>query len=358
MRAEFYQKIKERDMLEEHLTATVLSGTAAGEKILVSGSEQRPVYAEGSFWPKHLQELKGLNGTGRCQIDGCEVFYEQLSGRKKMVICGAGHVGLALTRQARQLGFHVTVIDDRPLPAGQAGEAGADRTVCDDFCQALDGIRGDRNTWFVIMTRGHRSDAECLQKILPKPWAYLGMMGSRRKTAVIREQLREQGYPDDITDRIHMPIGLDIGAETPEEIAVSILAEIIQICRGTKAHPRSSGTGGGYPDDILECLTQTDTGTRWVLGTIVGKRGSSPRKEGTKMLIGANGQTIGTIGGGCGEAEVIRNARAMMRHPEKGCRVITIDNTEINGEKNSMACGGVEEVLLETIGGAFEQQPR
>lgn len=350
MGAEFYQKIKERDMLEEYLTATVLTGTAAGEKILVSGSRQRPVYAEGPFWKMHRGELSGLTGTGRCQIDGCEVFYEQLTGRKKLVICGAGHVGLALTRQAKQLGFHVTVIDDRPLPAGQAGEAGADRTVCDDFCRALDGISGDRNTWFVIMTRGHRSDEDCLQKILPKNCAYLGMMGSRRKTAAIREQLRRQGYPDSVMDRIHMPIGLDIGAETPEEIAVSILAEMIQICRGTKAHPRHRGTDGGYSDDMLECLTRADAGNRWVLCTIVRKRGSSPRREGTKMLIGAEGQLIGTIGGGCGEAEVIRNARGLLRHPEMRCRIITIDNTEINGETNSMACGGVEDILLENIG--------
>ena len=268
------------------------------------------------------------------------MFCDCLGDKKKLVICGAGHVGVALLRMALLLGFDVTVLEDRPYFADGARRAGAKRVICDSFEQGLDAVDSDEDTYFVIMSRGHRYDMVCLEKIVKKTYAYLGMMGSKGRSALVRKNLLEQGVPAEQVEALHAPIGLTIHAETPEEIAVSILGEIISIKNQEKKTC-------GFSEEQMEILQdETDTRAK-VLCTIVARRGSAPRSVGTKMLVLEDGTVSGTIGGGCVEAGVKEKARWLMRDKEKRQELISVSMTACDAEEEGMVCGGVIEVLLE-----------
>lgn len=159
----------------------------------------------------------------------------------EMVICGGGHVGQAVAKAARLLDFRVTVIDDRPEFASRDKFPDPAVTlIAADFIDALRSLRLTPATHLVIVTRGHRHDEICLREVIDRPVRYLGMIGSRRRTTTIREHLRRQGVDPAHLRRVHAPIGLDIGALTPEEIALAILAEIVLVRRGGSGAPKSA----------------------------------------------------------------------------------------------------------------------
>ena len=161
--------------------------------------------------------------------------------QSEIIVCGGGHVGHALARAARFLDFAVTVIDDRPEFASR--ERFPDeriRLLTGDFVAALRSLAIHRASHVVIVTRGHRHDEICLQEVVEKPARYIGMIGSRRRTTTIREHLRREGVSPEFLHRVHAPIGLDIGAQTPEEIALAILAEIVLVRRGGTGRPKSA----------------------------------------------------------------------------------------------------------------------
>ena len=234
------------------------------------------------------------------------------------------------------------MIEDRPKFADHARAAGADQVLCEPFADGLSKIRGDSDSWFIIVTRGHRYDTECLEAILQKPYAYVGMMGSRRRVAIVKDQLVAKGVCREALDGVHTPIGLKIGAETPEEIAVSVMAEIIQVKNAGSAK-------GGYSPELLDAVLDPDDSREKVLATIISRKGSAPRSVGTKMLIRADGTTVDTIGGGCIESEVIQKALLMMRTEDEGFRLCTVDMTADAAEDEGMVCGGVVEVMLEKV---------
>lgn len=172
---------------------------------------------------------------------GYRLLFEISRPPLEMVICGGGHVGQAVARAARLLDFRITVIDDRPEFASR--EKFPDPAVtllAEDFITALRGLRLTPATHLVIVTRGHKHDEICLREVIAKPIRYLGMIGSRRRTTTIREHLRRQGVDPAHLRRVHAPIGLDIGALTPEEIALAILAEIVLVRRGGTGLPKSA----------------------------------------------------------------------------------------------------------------------
>ena len=195
----------------------------------------------------------------------------------------------------------------------------------------MDGIEGDLSTAFVIMTREHVHDVECLRKILDKPFAYAGMMGSRSRTEQIRDQLREEGYDPQRADAVHMPIGLPIGSRTPEEIAVSVAAELIR-------DMNAADPGEIFPPGMAEELAGHPQG---VLTMIVEKNGEAPRRPGTKMLVRNDGSFLGTVGGGYAEAEILKTAGQMIR---EGCRESRL--VRISMQKGTMQCGGEIAVFL------------
>lgn len=319
---QFYNQLAEkiRENTAEFWSETVLEGSCAGEKHILVEAPEGPL-------PSVVTE------------DGISIYRERIGGRKKLYICGGGHVSMPIIRIGKMIGFTVTVLEDRPKFADNARAAGADRVFCEPFGDGLARITGDEDSWFVIVTRGHRYDTECLECILRKRHAYVGMMGSRRRVAIVKDQLHQKGVSRELLDSVHTPIGLKIGAETPEEIAVSIMAEIIQV-------KNSRDNSGEYSEEMLRGLMSED-GRKKTVATIVSRKGSAPRGIGTKMLIYEDGMTVDTIGGGCVESEIIQKALLMMRTGTPEFQICRVDMTMDAAEDEGMVCGGVVEVMLE-----------
>ncbi len=165
-----------------------------------------------------------------------EVFVEPLLPDPKLVILGAGHLGRAISDIVQPLGFQVTVVDDRDSFVTPARFPGA-KVACQPFESGLGAFNVNAHTFILIVTRGHRHDQVALEHAIQTPARYVGMVGSRRKIALLVNNLLAKGYSPDAFRRLYAPIGLDIGSETPEEIAVSVAAELIALQKGT--HQRS-----------------------------------------------------------------------------------------------------------------------
>ncbi|HEY3314145.1 MAG TPA: XdhC family protein [Bacillota bacterium] len=149
-----------------------------------------------------------------------------------LLICGGGHIALPLSEMGKIIGFDVVVIDDRPSFADPGRFRQADKVVCAPFDQAVGDFPVDARTYAVVVTRGHRHDVVCVRHLLGRGVAYVGMIGSRRRVTGVLDMLRAEGHDEAALAELYSPIGLDIGAETPGEIALSILAEIVQVRRG------------------------------------------------------------------------------------------------------------------------------
>jgi xanthine dehydrogenase accessory factor len=160
-----------------------------------------------------------------------EVFIEPILVSPCLFIFGAGHIGLYLAKMARLAGFKIIVVDDRAEYATPDRFPGAARMVVADFAHAFEQLDVNGNSFIVIITHGHLGDETVLAGALKTPARYIGMIGSRSKNAAVFAHLKSQGYTQAELDRAHAPIGLPIHAQTPEEIAVSILAEVIQARR-------------------------------------------------------------------------------------------------------------------------------
>ncbi len=322
---------------------TILTGREIGRKMLMENGEIWFQTRGTMFFDTHQKELEAAPDTGCFEVAGERLFVEKIGRRPKLVVCGGGHVAVAVIRMAVMIGMEVTVLEDRPLFADHARAAGADRVICDSYEQGLARIPADTDTYYVIVTRGHRYDQICVEQISHMPHAYIGMMGSRRRVAVVKKEAVEHGADSEVIATLHAPIGLDIHAETPEEIAVSIMAEII-------AEKGKKNVGAGFPEEILQAVKEPENASlKKVLATIVSRKGSAPRAVGTKMLILQDGRLVGTIGGGCLEAKVITRARELMAQPDTSAVLFEADLTADAAEEEGMVCGGVLEVFLEEI---------
>jgi xanthine dehydrogenase accessory factor len=158
------------------------------------------------------------------------IYLEPVFPLPRLVIAGAGHIGKAVSHQGKLLGFEVTVIDDREEFANPVYLPDADNIIVQDIGQAMAELTVNRSTFIVIVTRGHGHDADALRPCIGSPAAYVGMMGSRAKVAKMHEQFIDKKWAtEEEWGRIHTPIGLPIGSETIEEIAVSIAAQLVQV---------------------------------------------------------------------------------------------------------------------------------
>ncbi len=156
------------------------------------------------------------------------VYIEPLIPEPTLIILGAGHVGKALSRVAKFAGFRVKVVDDRQEYANRENIPDADEVMVDDFRSVFPRLPAGRDTYIVIATRGHNHDLDALKSVLRTGANYIGLVGSRRKRALLFKTLKDEGFsPDDIS-RVITPVGLSIGSVTPEEIAISIMAQIIE----------------------------------------------------------------------------------------------------------------------------------
>lgn len=175
--------------------------------------------------------------------NGVKVFADVFAEPPEVVIVGAGHVGRAVATVANTLGYKITVMDDRTDFANSERFPEARKVVAGDIEEAINAHPSNRNSAIIIVTRGHKYDYQALSAAARSNAGYIGLMGSRRKVALIYRQLLEDGVPEERLRDIHAPIGLDIGAISPEEIAVSIMAEITM--------DRLGGRGGPMRDERL-----------------------------------------------------------------------------------------------------------
>ena len=315
--SEFYNSLAEKMQSGSCVVMTVLEGESAGKKLLVT----EPVE----------------------QYEGHAVFCERAGSQPRLVICGGGHVSMPVIQLGAMMEFTVTVLEDRPLYANNARRAGAHQVICDSFENGLDQIEGSKDTYFVILTRGHRYDQVCLERIAKMPHAYIGMIGSRKRVAKVKEVLIENGTDPEVLNQVYTPIGLNIGSETPEEIGVAIMAEIIQV-KNQKL--RSCG----FPTEVSRFLNNhSPERLPAILTTIVARHGSAPRSVGTKMLVLQDGTIIGTIGGGCMEAAVVRRALEMIHDKDQSPILYHGDLTGQDAEDDGMVCGGVVDILMERV---------
>src|SRR6202035_4768739 len=160
-----------------------------------------------------------------------EIFVEPVLPPADLYIFGAVHVAASLYKVARIAGFDVTVVDDRTAYANRERFPDAQQVIAEDFEKAAARLAPGESSYIVIVTRGHRDDMRMLRWAVQTPARYVGMIGSKRKTITIFKELQAEGLAPHLFDRVHAPVGLDIGAITPEEIAVSITAELIALRR-------------------------------------------------------------------------------------------------------------------------------
>lgn len=164
---------------------------------------------------------------------GARLAYELFAPKPRLAVVGAGHVGAATSAFAADVGFSVAVLDDRPTFAHPARLPKADLVVCDAISSGLSKLGIDEESAVVVVTRGHLHDAEALLALgrLGVVPAYVGMIGSRRRVLAVVEELRREGIDRRLLERLYAPVGLDIGAESPEEIALAIVAEVLCVLR-------------------------------------------------------------------------------------------------------------------------------
>ena len=199
--------------------------------------ENTPKLIEVDLTPMDRDNL-GMICGGRTKI-----YIEPIIPRSKVIIFGAGHVGVATAHIAKVAGFRVTLVDDRPEFADAARTA-ADEVIISEFEEAVSSLKVDPQTYIVIVTRGHSHDKEtlaaCLKKGQPHP-AYIGMIGSKTKVRRTFDALKSEGLSEEDINRVHSPIGLSIGAKTAQEIAVSIVAEMVAIKNSKLYNPENPG---------------------------------------------------------------------------------------------------------------------
>lgn len=284
---------------------------------------------EGANFPR---EVDGADGT---------VLYERFDREKVLLICGGGHVSKPVSMLGKLLGYRVIVVDDRPEFAHAERFPDADEVVCADFVSMLSRYGWDAHpdTSVVIVTRGHAADTDCLRQAVRRELPYIGMIGSKKKNAAVFDVLRREGVTETQLARVHAPIGLPIGGQTPEEIAVSIAAELVQERRGMAR--------AVFSEAMLDALLRGDA-AGGVMATVVRKSGSAPRGVGARMLFLPDGECIGTIGGGLAEHEVMEAARGLLKAPRPLLRHFDMANGEAG--KSGLICGGSVDILFEAVG--------
>lgn len=270
---------------------------------------------------------------------------------ERLILLGGGHVALALSRMAAMLGFAVTVADDRPAFANAERFPEAERVVCEAFEPAIRALKVRKSDYVCVLTRGHRWDAACLRELLTgtEP-SYLGMIGSKRRVKGLFGALADEGFDAERIARVRAPIGLPIGAVTPEEIAVSICAQLIE--------HRRAGQGSVEtvtPEPVLEQTNSeaaalrflAEDGGRKALCLVIETRGSTPVKSGALMAVDAMGRGHGTVGGGCGEAAVMTRARTLLG--TGAASVMEVDMTDDAAAEDGLTCGGTMRVYIEDV---------
>jgi len=185
-----------------------------------------------------------------------EIFIEPVLPSSLLYIFGAGHVAIELFKAARNAGFDCIVTDDREAYANTERFPGAQQIIAKDFDEVLAELTPGESSYIVIVTRGHRDDMRVLKLAIATPARYIAMIGSKRKVLNVIRELRKEGVPRAAFERIHAPMGLNIGAISPEEIAISVAAEMIAVRRGAASNWRSLSMSVFADESLRAVLAQ------------------------------------------------------------------------------------------------------
>ncbi len=323
--------------------AAVLGGAEMGQRLLLC--EGRPVWpaAPQGLLGRHLPELAECSASGILTLENTQVFVEKFGGTPRLVICGGGHVAQSVVRLAVMMGLPVTGLEERPEYADVLRSAGAENVLCGPYVETLSQVGGGIECYFVVATRAHSFDVECLTEIYKKPAAYVGMLGSRSRAALVRRQLVEAGADPAKVERLHAPIGLAIGAQTAQEIALSIMAEIIEV-------KNSRQQTEGFSQELLAAMENCAVHHMdSVLVTIVSRHGSTPREVGAKMLVLPEGKAVGSVGGGIMEYRAQQLAAQMLAGRAAPRQLAAYSASAQEDDEALAACGGSMKVFLQLI---------
>ncbi len=332
--------------IEKNIYEQLLKALQDARKVNVITSYYGEKGRIGNELKKELTGNKDIfkNKPEICNQGNKTFFYEPVAGKDRLILLGGGHITLPLCEFAAKAGFSVTVVDDRPEFANGIRFPWASKVMCEGFGRALEKLEISDTDYVAVLTRGHRYDAECLRFLLKSynP-SYLGMIGSTRRVKGLFRMLEEEGYSRECIQKVCAPIGLYIGATLPEEIAVSILAQMI-------LHKRKKDKHFITTDLDLNVITYlAELNEPSAVATVINTKGSTPRGAGAKMVVNRYGKVFGSIGGGCAEKEVINQAIQIIGTGEYA--VVQLDLTGDIAEDEGMVCGGIMNILLEDFGG-------
>ena len=230
------------------LVVTKVSGPGSiGAKLLIqengvtAGSLGDPEL-DSSVLAQAASFLASRDQTRMVSVSDASLLFERVQPAPRLVVCGAGHVGASLARLAAFAGYQTTLIDDRAefVKRELFPEKQIDLVFADDWSSTVRDVIGNgRGISVAVVTRGHNEDEQCMQAVVRANPDYVGLIGSKRRTSIVIDRLRESGVPEEQLKNIHAPIGLDIGAVTPEEVALAIMAEIVAERRGGTGMPLS-----------------------------------------------------------------------------------------------------------------------
>lgn len=240
------------------LTTLVAAASGVGAKLLVEESGARTGSLNDASLDEAIAQYSNIFLDSRAEARtlkveefapaltkwrGALVLFERIEPEPRLVVCGAGHVGASLVRLANSIGYRTTLIDDRAdfVTRERFPDERIELIAARSWTEALGAAIGRGcGVSVAIVTRGHNEDEECLRAVVPARPDYVGLIGSRRRTNIVLERLRAAGVDDELSGRVRAPIGLDIGAVSPEEVALSILAEIVAERRGGTGAPLSA----------------------------------------------------------------------------------------------------------------------
>jgi xanthine dehydrogenase accessory factor len=223
------------DRNDDGVLISLLSPGGLPRKIRLTNPEQVEAGTDGVLSEEVAVAVKEVAATGnpgiRVSAGAVQAFVEPLAQPPTVVLCGAGHLSYYIARYAQSVHFRVVVYDERDEYANRERFPEADEVIAGGFNGIFDRVRIDADSYIVIVTRGHKCDEIVLEQAVRTQARYIGMIGSRQKTRLLLQKLRNKGIPSGLLDRVYSPIGLAIGAVTPQEIALSIVCELVKVRR-------------------------------------------------------------------------------------------------------------------------------
>ena len=302
--------------------ATVISGPELGRRLLFAPGLALGSYPGESSLNAALPVLSIIPESCVLNIGGAEVLLEILDPTPTLCILGVDQVTLSLIPMAKQVGFHATVSEERESLAQQAEDKGADPVYCMPPMEALHHLTGSGETYFLLRLSDPLMAQKCVETLLPRPWAYLGVAADEGRMVLTKKRLLQKGFAPEQVEKMQNSMGLDIGAVTPEEQALAISAELVSV-------RRSKAGLGHYPKAMLERAKSGES----VLATVIHSDGLPSVGE---KLLNTPTEQIGTFGDELGAA--IRSAALAMLKTKETVKLLQRDGLAVLLERMELTC--------------------